>query len=218
MSARDCPHRTDAYVPYVSYVLPAVRSCWPVAAIGVTFVRIPPAASERTMPYPALLVLLAALVVSVPARVTRVHTPPHMSTDATPHAPRIARGTFTVTIVPQPADTHADGAAMGRMTLDKRFIGDIEATGVGQMLTGMGGTKGSAVYSAIERVTGTVHGRRGSFMLQHTGIMTRGAQSLRITVVPDSGTDDLAGITGELAIVIEGGVHSYVFTYELPGR
>jgi hypothetical protein len=76
--------------------------------------------------------------------------------------------------------------------------------------------KGSAAYSAIERVTGTLAGRHGSFVLQHTGIMNRGAQSLVITVVPDSGTDDLAGITGTMAIIIEGKQHSYDFEYALP--
>jgi hypothetical protein len=168
------------------------------------------------MPTSVALVLLAALAAGVPAPAPHVPAP-RMSADAAPHAPRTARGTFTVTLVPQPADTHADGTRMGRMTIDKRFTGDLEATGLGQMLTGMGGIKGSAAYSAIERITGTLQGRRGSFIVQHTGVMARGAQSLRITVVPDTGTDELAGITGEMSIVIEGGVHSYAFTYELPG-
>lgn len=169
----------------------------------------------RRMSPASLLALVAALAVAAPAH--PVPSTP-MPTDATaPHPPRTARGTFTVTLVPQPADAHADGAAMGRITIDKRFEGELTGTSLGQMLTGMGGIKGSAAYSAIERVTGTLGGRRGSFILQHTGVMARSAQSLRITVVPDSGTDALAGITGEMQIVIEGGVHSYVFTYELPG-
>jgi hypothetical protein len=127
-----------------------------------------------------------------------------------------ARGTFEVKITPIAADAYADAATLGRMTIDKQFAGDLVATSVGQMLTGMGGVKGSAAYSAIERVTGTLAGRHGSFVLQHTGIMNRGAQSLVITVVPDSGTDDLAGITGTMAIIIEGKQHSYDFEYALP--
>lgn len=167
------------------------------------------------MRLPVVLLVVSSLLPAA-AHQLPAATPRAMRDTTAPHAPRTARGTFQVTIVPQPADAHADGAAMGRMTLDKRFSGELEGTGVGQMLTGMGGVKGSAAYSAIERVTGTLHGRRGTFLLQHTGVMTRGAQSLRITIVPDSGTDELAGITGEMAIIIEGSAHSYVLTYELP--
>jgi hypothetical protein len=84
------------------------------------------------------------------------------------------------------------------------------------MLSGMTGTKGSAGYVAIERVTGTLAGRRGTFILQHSGTMSRGAQQLTITVVPDSGTDELTGLTGTMAIIIADGKHSYEFDYELP--
>lgn len=127
-----------------------------------------------------------------------------------------ARGRFEVQVTPVAADAYADGATMGRMTLDKQFSGDLVGTGKGQMLTGMGSVKGSAAYSAIDRITGTVHGRRGSFIIQHTGIMARGAQSLVITIVPDSGTDELAGIAGTLEITIEGKQHSYLLRYTLP--
>jgi hypothetical protein len=75
--------------------------------------------------------------------------------------------------------------------------------------------KESAAYSAVERVTGTLHGKKGSFALQHTGVMTRGTPSLNITVVPDSGTGELAGLTGKMDIIIEGKQHSYVFEYEI---
>jgi Protein of unknown function (DUF3224) len=129
-----------------------------------------------------------------------------------------AAGTFEVQLKPQPADDHADGATLGRMTIDKQFRGDLEAASRGQMLTGMGSVKGSAGYVAIERVTGTLGGRRGSFVLQHTGVMTRGAPSLVITVVPDSGTEELAGLTGTMAIIVEAGKHSYAFDYSLGGR
>jgi hypothetical protein len=127
-----------------------------------------------------------------------------------------ARGPFEVQLVPQTADAHADGAVLGRMTIDKQFSGDLVASSVGQMLTGMGSVKGSAAYVAIERVTGTLAGRSGSFILQHTGVMNRGTQSLTIHVVPDSGTDELTGLSGSMKIEIEGKAHAYVFEYTLP--
>jgi hypothetical protein len=127
-----------------------------------------------------------------------------------------ASGTFEVKLSPQPADDHADGATLGRMTIDKQFRGDLEATSKGQMLTGMSSVKGSAGYVAIERVSGTLAGRRGTFILQHTGTMARGAPSLTVTVVPDSGTDELTGVSGTMSIDITGGQHSYTFEYTLP--
>ena len=126
-----------------------------------------------------------------------------------------ARGTFEVKITPMPVDDYTDATTLGRMTIDKQFSGDLVATSKGQMITGMGGVKGSAAYSAIERVSGELAGHRGTFVLQHTGIMSRGAQSLVITVVPDSGTDALTGLTGTMQIIIEGKQHSYVFEYTL---
>ena len=137
----------------------------------------------------------------------------------TPAAPApvsgTARGPFDVTLAPQ-TDAGAP-AALGRMTIDKRFHGDLDATSQGQMLTAMTDTKGSAGYVAVERVTGTLGGRRGSFVLQHSGTMNRNAPSLVITVVPDSGTDGLTGLTGTMSIdIAPGGKHSYVFAYTLP--
>ena len=127
-----------------------------------------------------------------------------------------AHGTFEVQIAPQPTDAYTDATTLGRMTIDKQFAGDLVGTGKGQMLTGMGTVKGSAAYSAIERVTGTLGGRRGSFVLQHTGIMTGAGQSLTITIVPDSGTEELAGISGTLRIIIEGKVHKYEMDSTIP--
>jgi hypothetical protein len=124
-----------------------------------------------------------------------------------------ATGTFDVKLDPQPADDHADGATLGRLTIDKQFRGDLEGSSRGQMLSAMGTVKGSAGYVAIERVTGTLAGRRGTFILQHGGTMARGAQQLTITVVPDSGTDELAGLSGSMMIIIEAGKHSYEFDY-----
>jgi len=127
-----------------------------------------------------------------------------------------ARGTFEVQITPMPVDAYTDATSLGRMTIDKQFSGDLVGTGKGQMLTGMGQVKGSAAYSAIERFTGTVAGKQGSFVMQHTGIVTRGAQSLVITIVPDSGTGELAGIGGTLAITIVDKQHAYDLEYTLP--
>ena len=126
-----------------------------------------------------------------------------------------ATGTFEVKVTPQAPDDNAEASSVGRMTIDKQFHGDLEGTSKGQMLTAMTAVKGSAGYVAIERVTGTLRGRQGTFALQHTGIMNRGTPSLAITVVPDSGTDELTGLAGTMAIVIADGKHSYEFEYTL---
>src|SRR5829696_470490 len=102
------------------------------------------------------------------------------------------------------------------MMIDKQFHGDLEGASRGQMLSAGTNVGGSAGYVAIEHVTGTLHGREGTFVLQHTGTMARGAPSLSITVVPDSGTGALTGLTGTMAIVMTGGTHGYEFDYALP--
>src|SRR5947199_3372757 len=122
-----------------------------------------------------------------------------------------ASGTFEVKLTPQ-----AEEASLGRLSIDKQFHGDLEATSKGQMLTAGTGVKGSAGYVAIERVTGALAGHSGSFVLQHSGTMTRGVPQLSITVVPDSGTGQLAGLTGKMTITIADGEHSYGFDYTLP--
>ena len=127
--------------------------------------------------------------------------------------PHHANGSFEVQINPQ-AEDKAAGSTLGRMSIDKQFYGDLEATGKGEMLTA-GTDTGSAVYVAIERVTGTLRGRSGSFVLMHVGTMTRDAQQLTITVVPDSGTGQLIGIAGKLGITIIDGKHLYNFEYTL---
>lgn len=124
-----------------------------------------------------------------------------------------ASGTFEVKMTPQ--DDKSEDSNLGRMLLDKQFHGDLEATGKGQMLTAMTPVQGSAVYVAMEKVSGTLNGKTGTFVLHHTGVMTRGAQQLSINVVPDSGTGQLAGIAGRMDIKIEGGKHSYVLEYTL---
>ena len=127
-----------------------------------------------------------------------------------------ANGTFEVKLEPQHPSDQAQAVKLGRMTIDKQFAGDLAASSAGEMLAAMSGVEGSAGYVALERVTGTLHGRHGSFFLQHSGLMARGVQQLEITVVPDSGTEELAGLAGRMAIIIEGGEHRYEFTYTLP--
>ncbi len=129
-----------------------------------------------------------------------------------------ATGAFDVTLDAQTADEKTGGAAISRMSIDKQFHGDLEASSKGEMLTAGTTVKGSAGYVAIERVTGTLQGRSGTFVLQHSGTMTRGAPQLTITVVPDSGTAQLEGLAGKMTIQIADGKHSYDFEYTLPGR
>jgi hypothetical protein len=124
--------------------------------------------------------------------------------------PAHAKGTFEVKLTPQEA---AD--ALARMSIDKQFHGDLEGTSKGDMLTAGTGVKGSAGYVAIEKVSATLHGRSGTFILQHSGTMTRGTPQLAITVVPDSGTGQLTGLTGKMAIEITDGKHFYDFEYTL---
>jgi len=127
-----------------------------------------------------------------------------------------ASGTFEVKLTPQPTSDSLPGSPVSRLTIDKQFHGDLEATSKGEMLAAGTSVKGSAGYVAIERVSGTLRGRRGSFVLQHSGTMTRGAPQLVITVVPDSGTEELAGLAGAMMITIADGKHSYQFEYTLP--
>ncbi len=124
-----------------------------------------------------------------------------------------AAGPFDVKLVPQ---TDAD-SAVGRMTIDKVFHGDIEGTSKGMMLALMSPSHpNSGAYVALEKVTATLQGKKGTFALHHVGLMDRGAQSLTVMVVPDSGTDELIGLTGNLKIIIENKKHSYEFDYTLP--
>lgn len=125
-----------------------------------------------------------------------------------------ARGTFEVKLNPL-KDEALDGAGLGSMSIAKQFHGDLEGTSVGQMLTAMSAVEGSGAYVAVEKVTGTLGGRKGTFMLQHMGTMDRGVPKLSVTVVPDSGTDELVGLTGTFEIIIADGKHSYVFYYSI---
>ena len=124
-----------------------------------------------------------------------------------------AKGTFAVKLTPEEDKT--GDAIVGRMTIDKQFSGDLEGTSKGLMVMVGTPVQGSAGYVAIEKVSGTVQGRSGSFYLQHSGLMRRGEGELTIHVIPDSGTEELIGISGMFDIQIDDGKHSYVFEYEL---
>jgi len=127
---------------------------------------------------------------------------------------RHVSGPFDVKVTHQD-DTSAD-PLLNRMTLDKQYHGDLEATGIGQMLTAGTEVKGSGAYVAIEKVSGTLKGKRGTFILQHAGTMTREVPQLAIVVVPDSGTGELEGIAGKMKIKFaEGGKHLYELDYTL---
>jgi len=128
-----------------------------------------------------------------------------------------ATGPFDVQLAPQGLCGVAEHSGLGRMSLDKRFHGALEATSTGEMLSFMSATQGSAGYVAMEKVVGTLDGRAGSFVLQHSSTMTRGAPLQSITVVPDSGTEALAGLSGRMVVEIApGGAHRYRFDYTLP--
>jgi hypothetical protein len=124
-----------------------------------------------------------------------------------------ATGTFEVKLAPQTPD--GGEPTVGRMSIDKQFKGDLDATSTGQMLAVGTDVKDSAGYVAMERVSGTLHGKKGSFALQHSGTMTRGVPALSVTVVPDSGTGELVGISGRMTIEVAQGKHSYTFDYRI---
>lgn len=145
---------------------------------------------------------------------------------AAPAAPRKetavtkrAVGMFDVKLTPEaPTDSTAE-PALGKLSIDKQFHGDLSGSSRGTMLAAGTAVKGSAGYVAIEKVSGTLEGKRGTFYLQHSGTMDRGSPSLVIRVVPDSGTDELAGLSGTMNIIIASdGTHSYEFDYALGGR
>jgi Protein of unknown function (DUF3224) len=130
-----------------------------------------------------------------------------------------ATGTFVVKISPAEAPALAKEAGLGCMTIDKTFSGAIEGTSKGEMLTGGAESTGAMAYVALERVTGKLNGRSGSFVLMHNATMLKsdpGSGVMQITVVPHSGTGELAGLSGKMAITIEGGNHSFDFEYQLP--
>jgi hypothetical protein len=128
-----------------------------------------------------------------------------------------ASGSFEVNVQPLSNAEVSSDALFGRFLLTKKFSGDLVAEARGQMLSAGTATQGSAGYVAIDQVTGTLEGRTGSFVLQHLGTMNRGAPGLSITVVPDSGSGELVGLSGTLKINIVDKKHFYEFEYSLPG-
>ena len=153
------------------------------------------------------------LVAAGPLAHTKNHSPFSSTEQKETVVTRRASGTFEVKLSPQ--EDKVGDPTVGRMSIDKQFRGGLEATSKGQMLATRTETEGSAGYVAIERVTGTLDGHKGSFSLQHSGTMTRGAAQLSVTVIPDSGTGQLTGLAGKMTINIADGKHSYEFEYTL---
>jgi hypothetical protein len=127
-----------------------------------------------------------------------------------------ASGTFDVKLTPLENDWPDEGTTLGRMAIEKTFRGDLEGTSAGEMLSARTPVQGSGAYCAMERVSGTLHGRTGTFVLQHTGVMDRARPSLVVRIVPDSGTAELAGLSGTMTITITEGRHAYDLDYSLP--
>jgi hypothetical protein len=156
--------------------------------------------------------LLTLAGVAVPRLPAQNPAPQHREASAMHQA----TGSFDVRMAPQKADNpQAEGAGLGRMSLDKQYHGDLEAASQGEMLSVLDRQKGSGGYVAMERVTGKLQGRSGSFVLQHNATMNHGVPYLNIIVVPDSGTGELTGISGSMTIRIEGGQHFYDFEYAI---
>ena len=127
-----------------------------------------------------------------------------------------ASGTFEVKVTPIATDETPEGPNLGRLSIEKQFHGDLEGVSRGEMLTAAGKrVASSAGYVAVERIVGVLQGKKGTFALQHMGVMTRGTGELSITIVPDSGTGQLAGVAGKATIRIEGGQHFYDIDYTL---
>jgi hypothetical protein len=130
-----------------------------------------------------------------------------------------AAGPFEVKIAPLETNFKFDENAYTRFSIDKQFRGDLEATSKGEMLAAGSPAKGAGGYVAIERVTGSLRGRTGTFVLQHNATMQHGQYQLNVVVVPDSGTSELAGLSGTMQIIIASdGKHSYAFSYSLPEK
>ena len=127
----------------------------------------------------------------------------------------LATGTFEITRTPHPGYETPQGPIIGRMSFAKTFSGDLQATSTVEMLSAGTDVRGSAGYVAIECVKGTLGGRSGGFILQHFGTMNRGSAELLVAVIPDSGTGELAGLSGQMRIEIVETQHSYSFEYQL---
>jgi hypothetical protein len=131
---------------------------------------------------------------------------------------KIAKGTFEVKMTPMTADKDAGDPAIGRLALDKTFSGDLAGSSKGQMLGSQSPVEGSAGYVAMEKFTGTLSGKKGTFQLQHSGTMQGGKFDLNVIVVPDSGTEELKNIAGKMKIIIEGKTHMYELEYTISSK
>jgi len=167
-------------------------------------------------PYPVLAALMVAAgcAPSKPA-VVSPQEKPSMTSSKPPSGYRRVTGSFELTMSPQPPYDTTDGVILGRLTLNKRFHGGLEATSVVEMISVTSGVKGSGGYVAVERVTGTLEGRTGGFVLQHSGSMTRGEPQMAVSIVPGSGTGQLSGIAGRMSIDIVDGKHFFTLDYRL---
>jgi len=171
---------------------------------------VPPAALNTA------IVLLAQLWIPV-ALVAQIPTSLAMSPKKEIRLTTLAKGSFDVKVQPLTEGARKDVWTPGRMSIDKQFHGDLEATSQGEMLAAGTETQGSAGYTAIEKVSGRLQGRKGTFLLQHFAVMTRGVPGEWIVmVIPDSGTDALKGLTGKLTIIVTGKQHDYILEYSLP--
>jgi hypothetical protein len=189
------------------------RSCAAAPLISLIVSLIVPSIVSSI--FPLLVPLIAVVAMSLVSSAGAQNSSTQEGSAVSAHV----SGPFDVKIIPQLDDKVGD-PSVGRMSIDKQYHGDLEATGKGQMLTAMTDVKNSAGYVGIERVTGTLRTpsgvRSGSFALQHSGTMNRGAAQLSVTVVPDSGTGQLAGLAGKMNIIVADGKHSYDFDYTLP--
>jgi hypothetical protein len=178
-------------------------------ASGATQVR------PRPDPRSRRVVLTLTLALLFPLTAHSQTPPPQHQDREVASMSKIAKGTFEVSLEPLSFEGANEDWKLGRMSIDKQISGDLVATTKGQMLMARGDIPGSAGYVAIEHVTGTLDGRTGTFVLQHAGTMDRVEPSLSVTVVPDSGTEELKGLAGDFEIEVADGKHSYVFTYVL---
>ena len=163
------------------------------------------------MPQTFLAGVAAALCLTI---APGAHHSPEATADKESQKMIRAAGTFDVTLTPQPLADPSD-PLLGRFSIEKQFQGDLAGASRAEMLSARTSIENSAGYVAIEKVTGTLGGKKGSFVLQHSGTMNRGTQNLEVTVVPDSGTGELVGITGTMSIRIEGSKHYYELLYSI---
>lgn len=162
----------------------------------------------------SIAIATAISLAGVAAHAQTPGAPPTATSKETRMSQHIS-GSFDVKMTPQTSPDKPADAIPGRMSIDKQFHGELEASSKGEMLAAMSQVKGSAGYVAIEQVTGKLQGRSGSFVLQHSGTMNRGTPQLTVSVVPDSGTGQLEGLAGSMKINIVEGKHFYEFDYTL---